>query len=266
MAEITLGDYTGYILLEMIKAREMADAYSRAVAERYAADEVMRHFAVPRFKVPKMELTIPVLISGARFRQVVRFDFTEEDFIRAMQARASEVRTRLLIRRRPGIERPGPIGPIGPLKPGPVVRALAAREVQSIEALAKDFYDQLVTNADPLRADVIVTVMWDRIFWSALGVDKPEGEKPGENGAKDPRAELLAETTREVLELVQSRTVIDKTAIDSLLINPETNVVKNGSSDSSVFTVSAELLEEAFFLRTVREEGTERVTTIVEFE
>ncbi len=263
MAEITLGDYTGYILLEMIKAREMADAYSRAVAERYAADDVMRHFAVPRFKVPKMELTIPVLISGARFKQVVRFDFTEDDFVRAMQARAAEVRTRLLIRRRPGIDLPGPIGP---LTPGPVVRALPAREVKSVEALAKDFYEQLVTNADPLRSEHIVTVMWDRIFWSALGVEKPEAEKPGEVGAKDPRAELLAETTREVLELVESRTVIDKTAIDSLLINPETNVVKNGSSDSSVFTVSAELLEEAFYLRTVREEGTEQVTTIVEFE
>ena len=58
MPEVTLADYTGYILLELTKAREMADAYSREVAERYRNDPVLQHFSTPRFKIPKMELTI----------------------------------------------------------------------------------------------------------------------------------------------------------------------------------------------------------------
>ena len=39
-----------------------------------------------------------------------------------------------------------------------------------------------------------------------------------------------------------------------------------GSSDTSVFTLKAELLEEGFFIRSVRDEDTGAVTTVVEFE
>jgi hypothetical protein len=43
------------------------------------------------------------------------------------------------------------------------------------------------------------------------------------------------------------------------------HVVEKGSTDSSVFTVAAELLEEGFYLRTMRQE-TGETTEIVEFE
>jgi hypothetical protein len=280
MAEVTLGDYTGYILLEMIRAREMADHYSRVVAERYAADEVMRHFAVPRFKVPKMDLTIPVLISGARFTQTLRFDMTLEDFVAAMQQRAAEARARLVSPPLPGF--PGKVGPVMPgkldipillpPKPIPVDRDVADdapdargadRGLGDVKALAVEFHQQLVANPDPLRPDTIVAVMWSKIFWAAIDAEAPSG--PTDAVATDPREQLLAQTGDEVLELVRSRTVIDKTQIDNLLINPETNVVKNGSTDSSVFTVSAELLEEAFYLRSVTDESG-ATSTIVEFE
>ena len=56
-----------------------------------------------------------------------------------------------------------------------------------------------------------------------------------------------------------------RTEIENLLVNPETNVVKDGRSDTSVFTVKAELLEEGFFLRSVRDEDAQEVRTIVEF-
>ena len=49
MAEITLADYAGYIFIEIVKAREMADRYSRALADVYAQDPVLKHFSVPRF-------------------------------------------------------------------------------------------------------------------------------------------------------------------------------------------------------------------------
>jgi hypothetical protein len=65
---------------------------------------------------------------------------------------------------------------------------------------------------------------------------------------------------------VTAHTVVDSTTIQSLLINPETNVVKHGSSDTSVFTIKAEMLEEGFFIRSVRDESTGQVSQIVEFE
>jgi hypothetical protein len=65
---------------------------------------------------------------------------------------------------------------------------------------------------------------------------------------------------------VTTNTVVDSTSIQSLLINPETNVVKSGSSDSSVFTIKAEMLEEGFFIRQIKDETTGQTRPVVEFE
>jgi hypothetical protein len=226
-----------------------------------------------------------VLISGARFTQTLRFDMTLEDFVAAMQQRAAEARARLVSPPLPGF--PGRVGPVMPgkldipillpPKPVPVDRDVsndtervaqgdADRGLGDVKALAVEFHQQLVANPDPLRPDTIVAVMWSRIFWAAIDAEAPSpAAEPSDAVAADPREQLLAQTGDEVLELVRSRTVIDKTQIDNLLINPETNVVKNGSTDSSVFTVSAELLEEAFYLRSVTDESG-ATSTVVEFE
>jgi hypothetical protein len=249
VAEVTLGDYAGYVFLEMLKAREMADAYSREVAVRYAGDAVLQHFAVPRFKVPKMELTIPVLISGARFRQTVRFVFPREDFLTAMDQRAAAARSRLE-RGRGELPRLGERG----------TRVLDGSA--KVRRLAEEFHDRLRDNPDPLRPEPIVTVMWGQIFRTVLS----EARLVTFYSENDPRHDLLRETTAEVLELVRVRTVVERTELESLLVNPVTHVVEQGSTDSSVFTVAAELLEEGFYLRTIRDEQTGETTEIVEFE
>jgi hypothetical protein len=249
VAEVTLGDFTGYIFLEMIKAREMADAYSRDVASRYAEDEVLQHFAVPRFKVPRMELTIPVLISGARFRSTVRFDFPREEFVTAIDQRATAAKNRLDLTR-------GTLPRVGPA----ATRVLAGSD--AVRRLAGEMHEKLEANPDPSQPDTIVTVMWRQIFRTALG----EERLLTYYSETDPRHELLRDTTKQIIDLVRTRTVVDRTAIESLLVDPETHTVERTSTDSSVFTVNAELLEEAFFLRSVREEGSEDIRTIVEFD
>ena len=82
----------------------------------------------------------------------------------------------------------------------------------------------------------------------------------------NPNNELFRSSLEDVLKAVTTATVVDRTTIQSLLVNPETNVVKNGSSDTSVFTLKAEMLEEGFFIRTVRDEATGQTRTVVEFE
>ena len=246
MAEITLGDYTGYILREMVKARETADAYSRAVADRYAADPILQHFSVPRFKVPKMSLNIPILVSGARFTQAVRLDLPLEKFVASVEGRARDV-VEVVAQARAGKE-----GAAAPQ------RAVAP----PTDRLARAFHERLTANPDPLRPEEIVTAFWGRIFWTAL----QQAALDAFYRQYEPRQDLLGRTTREVVDMVRNRTVVDRTAIDSLLINPETNVVRNGGSEASVFTVNAELVEEGFYLRSVKDEETGRVNTIVEFD
>ncbi len=251
VTEITLGDYTGYILLEMIKAREMADTYSREVGERYAKDPLMRYFSVPRFKVPKMELTIPVLISGARFKQTVRFDLAIEEFLAIVASRVANVRKSVELSRGGG-RVPDRIIEISRLA------TLSA----AIDKLAREFHADLEANPEPLHPDTIVTTRWSQIFWKCL----EEANLVDYYEQSDPKHTLLAVTTSSMLDLVRGRTVVGRTEIENLLVNPETNVVKDGSSDTSVFTVKAELLEEGFFLRSVRDEDAQEVRTIVEFE
>lgn len=256
MADVTLADYTGYIFLEIIKAREMADNYSRDLAKTYARDEVLRYFSVPRFKVPKIEITIPVLISGARFKQLIRFNMRRRKFLSYINGRVqyviSTVRNasgELLMS--PGEAMKAPLDPNNTMAIG-----------TSIGLRLSEFWQFLHANPDPSQPDSIVLKMWPCIVEQALN----EQNLLAAYKKSNPNNELLNQTLHDILKTVNTNTVIDSTSIQSLLVNPETNVVKNGSSDSSVFTLKAEMLEEGFYIREVKDDDTGRTRPVVEFD
>lgn len=271
MADITLADYTGYIFLEIIKAREMADRHSRQLAEVYAQDPVLQHFSVPRFKVPKMELTIPVLISGARFNQVISFKMPRDKFVPAVLGRIKEVVAKVrsmlddpFVKPRPPVLVVDPVikaaakGARGPSK----AQAAGADATTSLEQLTTDFWQQLQDNPDPAQPGNIVQQCWTRIFEQALvAQDLMLAYK-----RTNPGNALYRDSLDDVLRMVTTNTMVDSTSIQSLLINPETNVVKNGSSDTSVFTIKAEMLEEGFFIRYIKDEDSGQTRPVVEFE
>ena len=131
-----------------------------------------------------------------------------------------------------------------------------------LEAQANAFWQQLKDNPDPSQPGEIV-----RRFWAILFEQTLIEERLMELYKKfNPGNELFRSSLDDVLKMVTSQTVIDSTSIQSLLINPETNVVKNGSSDTSVFTLKAELVEEGFFIRSLRDEATGQTRPVVEFE
>jgi hypothetical protein len=246
MAEVTLGDYAGFIFTEMVRARETADAYSRAVAERYRQDEVLKHFSVPRFKTPKIDITVPVLMSGARFKQTVRFVEPESEFVASVGQRADAVRAEVALSQG-GLPRKG--------LPSGVTASPA------VEKAARAFHARLVDNPDPLHPEAIVAESWREVFRAALAGARLVTYYLEREGQSD----LLTRTTGEVLAYVRQRTVVSSTEIESLLVNPETQVVEGQSTENSVFVVSAEMLEEGFYLRSVRDDdGT--VSQIVEFD
>jgi hypothetical protein len=264
MAEITLADYTGYIFLEIIKAREMADRHSRQLAEVYAQDPVLRHFSVPRFKVPKMELTIPLLISGARFNQLISFNLPQDKFVAYVMGRVKEVVSVVLSKGDNPFEKrfePKPVV-VRTEAPQAVGDTPPKADAPPIEALCAEFWLRLKENPDPSQPGEIVRKMWAVIFERAL----VERELMELYKKSNPNNELYRSSLEDVLKAVTTATVVDRTTIQSLLVNPETNVVKNGSSDTSVFTLKAEMLEEGFFIRTVRDEATGQTRTVVEFE
>ncbi|UQU66643.1 hypothetical protein COUCH_10410 [Couchioplanes caeruleus] len=199
--------------------------------------------------MPKLDLTIPVLISGARFDQTVRFDFPAQDFVTFIADHAKGVRVAVELARL----RDKGLSDLE-LKEPP--------ESPVVEELATEFYKQLVSNAEPRHPDTLVTLGWTAVVRACLD----EADLTGFFARWDGGRDLLATTMAEVLAKVGERTVVDRTAIDSLLVNPVTNVVKNGSNDASVCTVRAELLEEGVYFRSVQDGESGRTHTVVEFE
>ncbi len=60
---INLGDYLGHLLSEIIKARVQADMETLRIAEIYVSNPLLKHFPVPKIRMPNVELNVPVIIS-----------------------------------------------------------------------------------------------------------------------------------------------------------------------------------------------------------
>ena len=57
-----LGDYLGHVLAEITTARVQADLEAVRVAELYANHPLLRHMAVPRFRIPTLTVDVPVAL------------------------------------------------------------------------------------------------------------------------------------------------------------------------------------------------------------
>lgn len=244
MAEITLAGYTGYLFQELVKAREMADAYSRQVALRYGADPVLQHFSVPRFKIPKLELTVPVLVTGARFRRTVSFRLAQEAFIVGLQAIRRDMLRQIAVLGEELLD-------LDINGPSPSV-------AQQLE----DLYRELIENPRPEDPTALVDLAWVRIVGTTLA----ERKITDLYRKLDPDRRIVLRSRAKAVAFVQEHTVVDKTELDSLLVNPETNVVKQAGDETSVFSLKVELIEDNFYLRSVTDPSTGQPHPIVEFE
>lgn len=64
MRVIELGDFIGHILSELTISRTHADVQAIKAAESYQADSLLRHFPIPRFRLPTVVVTAPLAIQG----------------------------------------------------------------------------------------------------------------------------------------------------------------------------------------------------------
>ncbi len=59
-----LGDFLGQLMAEVTMARLHADLETVRLAELYAGHDLLRHLPVPRFRLPDVDVDVPVLIKG----------------------------------------------------------------------------------------------------------------------------------------------------------------------------------------------------------
>jgi len=249
LVDITLSDYVGCLFAEAVKAREMADIYSLEVAGRRKDHPLLGELGTPRFTIARLEMVIPVLVTDAKVTQTARFAMDAEDFLRVVLVRAGQS-LNLLAQANRSLSG----GDVTPL-PDPTPDSAAERE-------ALVLHKQLVGNPDPLRPAGIVRTGWFRVLAAAVR----DQDSLREHADGDEARRILAESTQSVLDLVRSRTVLDRAAVEQVLVNPLTHAVGTESDGRSVFTIRVELVEERFRLQEVRDPATDKSHTIVDFE
>lgn len=278
MSNITLADYVGFIFSEITRARDHADRVAKDMAIAYSKDDVLKHFSVPRFKIPEMELTIPVLISSAKFSNAMAFTMPAEDFTRYINNRVNSSIQTLIIQKSklgqspenvkddvfdiPIFRQPVEYETSFAATPRtPKNKKAIAASVPAEDPIAK-FYRLLKENSEPTKPENIAQVCLAEIFNARLvqyGLSAFYKEQY-------PGNELFTQMVAEVVTRIREYTMVTQSKMENLLVNPETNVVKNGSSDATVFTIKAKIQEEGVFVKTVRNEETGQDQQIVEFE
>jgi hypothetical protein len=287
MAQITLSDYVGFVFGEIVKARAIADAESRRIALLYSEDEVLKHFSVPRFKIPEMDISIPVLLSGAKYKTTLVFNAEQAKFMDFITARLNNAKQTILIVRA-GIAKDFTKADSGILSPPILVvdkdpvffaaapKAAAARRTaaarrrtaatavtaSTIDGVINEFYQLLAENPDPSMPDNIVSVKWGQLFNMMI----TQNNLIADYTRLYPNGELFVQSSKDVLDFVKANTVVSKTAIENILINPETQTVKDGSNENSVFTLRARIVEDGVFIKELRDESGNVTERIVEFD
>lgn len=289
MSNITLADYVGFIFSEITRARDHADKVAKDLAIAYSKDDVLKHFSVPRFKIPEMELTIPVLISSAKFSTTMAFTMQEDEFKKYVASKMNSAIQTILIKAtkvetdytginnevftkpvyyETALAQPAPQNmtrlqgknkkvarlPDGSPQPPAV-------NVMDHPALAR-FYQQLITNQDPSKPDNIALLALAELFNAKI----TEYNLQQAYKIQYPNNELFQSMLSEVIQKIKDNTLVSQSKMENLLVNPETNLVKSGSSDSTVFTIKAKIMEEGLFVKTVKNEETGKEELLVEFE
>jgi hypothetical protein len=141
-------------------------------------------------------------------------------------------------------------------------KTAAATATATIDTVITEFYDLLVKNADPSAPENIVSVKWGQLFNMMI----TQNNLMADYTRLYPNGELFVQTSKEVLDFVKQNTVVSKTEIENILINPETQTVKEGSTDASVFTLKARIVEDGVFIKEITDDKGNVTERIVEFD
>ncbi|MBK9256737.1 MAG: hypothetical protein IPM42_14720 [Saprospiraceae bacterium] len=265
---ITLKDYLSFIYKEITDSRLALDQYVSAKAQEYAKDEIMKNFPVPRFRIPEMELNIPVLIAGAKYHSTIRFVAEKSLFEAFVYGTLNQAIQTLKIRvaKQTGTTGGGPIIKIptkidilklNSLRPTTRSKSGERAAIDHISGL----FEKLTENPIPIYPENIVKVYCENIFFDAIKENNIEANTIKPEHKVD---ELADQFETSILQKVKEHTIIVHNELQNLLVNPETQLVKLNSNEFSVFQVKAKINEEGVFIHTVKDEDGEK--KIVEFE
>lgn len=243
---ITLGEYMSFIYGEMTRARQHADATSIEIAKGYAKDELLRHFSVPRFRIPEMELTIPVLVADTNYDNAYTFKVEPDEFINQFQSEFDRAFAPIFSGKEIKVED----------KAKRVLEDLFKGVAEEVSGKSSTDYDTLRRNVSARIAQNLPTAI-DAMLVSSQTLEGYLRKFPGK--------EHYASTVKGFTAFVLFNIKVGKSTLTGLLINPETAAVKDGSNAASLFQIKAKITEEGIFVNSVKDaDGRESFT--VDFE
>lgn len=238
---ITLSQYLGFIFREVSRARQIADAEALRIAQLYAQDGLLKHLSVPRFKVPEMELSVPVVIAGAQFRNTLALTLSEPAWVEAASAAVQSVLDAVLRKIRRPREKAFDFAwdryRTLRLELGPMHARLARLSPES------DLPAAGIETGD-LAAELFAKVI-DAVFDLSPEVASLYREAFPDDG---PRLEAA----HGLRKIVVARVVVTQSTLENLLVSPETSTVRNEGTALSVFQIRARITEEGLSVRSVK--------------
>lgn len=72
-----LGDYIGALVSEIVRARVISDQETIRVAEYYSKDPLLKNMTLPRFRLPSLNIDIPLAIKNYHDKQELDIDCAE---------------------------------------------------------------------------------------------------------------------------------------------------------------------------------------------
>lgn len=262
---ITLSDYLSFLYTEVTRARINLDHYVAEQAQEFAKDEILKHFPVARFRIPEMELNIPVMIAGAKYKTTIRFTTEKEFFYTFIKGELGLALQNLKIRMKKQASGGSGITVLKPSLNIDIIKSSIFRPsggtTRDISPLLTEFYTQLVNNAVQSQPENIVKVYTENLFFEHL---KDNQITEAQIKPEHKLQEILDTLESKILAKVLEDTIVVNNVLKNLLVDPETHKVHTGSNEFSVFQIKAKINEEGLFVHSIKEG--EEIKKIVEFE
>lgn len=242
---ITVSQYLSFLLKQISDARNEADKISVTQAIENSKNPIMKQFPVSRFRMPEVELNIPFLVSKTDVNTAWILNIEPKEFIDTVSIRIN-----------PLMEKLGSDLKLTSPEFAQIVKILNLLISRLIENSKNQDRIQ-ITKSNNAEIDNALT----RIFPAML---KISGKTELYNKLF-PNDEPRLNLTRDIQQWVDGKLAIRSMELNNLLINPVTEAVKTESNEFSVFQIKAKLVEEAFFLSSVRDDSGNE-SHIVDFE
>jgi hypothetical protein len=171
-----LGDVIGAMLADVARARVRADQEAIRIAEIYSRDPLLKHFSVPRFRLPDLVIDLPVLVAdgglpaaggegwsideptGAELRQAVSEALAASE-VKLTRAEIAKV-TSAVVGRSAQLFAEGDRSVLTPAK---VASELAATLAGTLREVGGDIQDEQLRAVEAATTDAVAKLMTTKV-------------------------------------------------------------------------------------------------------